>query len=809
MRQSHSRNSNTINHQRIKEVLIEIGLAVCEKVHSSLYEQSVEQRSAIFEEGEDDTIYQIDRDVEEIIVPFIEQYAEELEGIILIAEGISHAEDPLVFPKGYLRSAASIILIMDPIDGTRGIMYDKRAAFFLAGVAPNAGASACLQDIEVAVMTELPTSKSIYSDTLSAIKGRGADCFTYNLQTKTTRPKLYRPSSSPTIIGGFAQLSRFFPTGRQVLSAIEEQLIERIYPDPPSNKPIVFEDQYISSGGQLYEMLMGHDRFVADLRTTLYNKLVRQSKKIGMTCHPYDLCAHLIGTESGLIITNPNGKPLDAPLDTVTSVDWIGYANQQIRDEVAPHLQKLMQEFGLEVQDITFQQFFGKNRNVFHASSPGRLDVMGGIADYSGSLLLQMPIKNRTSVNIAPRNDGIIRIFSLSAYELGLPSELHFPISQLYDDAKSFISYAEARKRILEIEGGEWAVYIIGCFFLLMKKKGLKCEGADVWIDSSIPIGKGVSSSAALEVATMMAICKTYSLILDKLELPILAQKVENRIVGAACGLMDQLSSYLGEKDRLLPIRCQPAEVYESLTIPKGVKFIGIDSGIRHAVSGYSYTNVRIAAFMGYSIIAIAEGVSIKELKKAKAKGKWKHLPYGGYLANIPKRVFEEKYEHLLPPTLSGKVFYAAYKSIIDPITNVNKNENYHILSCTSHPVFENHRVAQFSRVLKRVNQQGYTEKDLVKLGQLMLDSHRSYSACGLGNDHTDELVEMAMHAGPSAGIYGAKITGGGSGGTVCILCYGDEGGENTLSLVQEYQAKHGIKIKVFQGSSNGGIIGI
>ena len=801
----HSALSRKLNHLRIKEVLIEIGLAVCEKVHQSLREQSVEQRTTVFEESKDDTIYQIDKDVEEMILPFIEKYAEELGGIVLIAEGVSHADDPMVFPPGRHARAANIILIIDPIDGTRGIMYDKRPAFFLAGVAPNVGPRACLQDIEVAVMTELPTSKGIYSDTLSAIKGQGANCFSYHLLSKEQKDKAYRPSQSPTIIGGFAQLSRFFPTGRQVLAAIEEELIERIYPDPPTHKAIVFEDQYISSGGQLYEMLMGHDRFVADIRSTLYNKLVRQSKKIGMTCHPYDLCAHLIGTESGLIITKPDGKALDAPLDTVTSVDWIGYANEDIRQEVASHLHQLMQKYGLEVQDISFHQFFGKERELVRASAPGRLDVMGGIADYSGALLLQMPIRNRTTVNMAPREDGIIRIFSLAAFELGLSSEIYFPIDELYDEDQRFVSHQVARERILATEGGEWAIYIIGCFFLLMKKKNLICKGADVWVDSSIPIGKGVSSSASLEVATIMAINKVYGLSLEALELAVLAQKVENRVVGVACGLMDQLSVYFGEKDRLLPIRCQPAEVFDPIAIPEGIRFIGIDSGIRHAVGASAYTDVRIAAFMGYSIIAQAEGVSIKELKKAKAKGKWHKLPYGGYLANIPVRVFEERYEHLLPLQLKGSLFYADYGNIIDDITNVSQEESYHILPCAAHPIYENERVHQFSHLLKILQHRAATETDLLKLGQLMLAAHRSYSACGLGNDHTDELVEMAMHAGPSAGIYGAKITGGGSGGTVCFLCYGDEGVEHVLDLAQTYYAKHGFKPSIFQGSSEGG----
>ena len=150
-----------MNHELIRQILVEIGEAVCKKVNSSLKNSSVEQMSAVFHEGEDDTIYQIDRDVEEIIVPLLEAKAAMLGGVVLLAEGIG--EDSLegvVLPHGTLAKDAAIMMIMDPIDGTRGIMYDKRSAFFLAGAAPNKGKETKLSDIEVSVMTELPTSRA-------------------------------------------------------------------------------------------------------------------------------------------------------------------------------------------------------------------------------------------------------------------------------------------------------------------------------------------------------------------------------------------------------------------------------------------------------------------------------------------------------------------------------------------------------------------------------------------------------------------------------------------------------------------------
>lgn len=337
-----------MNHSRILEILQRIGIAVCDKVTHSLKTQSIEQLSGVHKNEETDVIYNIDRDVEEIIVPMLEEYAAELGGIVLLAEGIGDEREGLVLPKGTFSDDAKVRIIMDPIDGTRGIMYDKRAAFFLAGAAPNKGKNGTLQDIEVAVMTELPTSRGYLSDTLFAIKGNGAQATTRNILTGEITHKNISPSKAHTIIGGFAQLARFFPPGRAILAKIEDDLIEKIDPTLGNGKAVIFEDQYISTGGQLYELLMGHDRFIGDIRHSLYTFLRSQGKQGGHVCHPYDICVLLIAQEAGLIITNPEGEPLNPPMDLLSAVDWLGFANLHIYHQVFPLLRELMKENGLK-----------------------------------------------------------------------------------------------------------------------------------------------------------------------------------------------------------------------------------------------------------------------------------------------------------------------------------------------------------------------------------------------------------------------------------------------------------------------------
>jgi fructose-1,6-bisphosphatase/inositol monophosphatase family enzyme len=324
------------------KMLKECGSAVQRKVYESVRTSSTDTLSAVHAEKPEDTIYQIDRDVEDVLVAILEKYHESCGGFAVFAEGIADSEEGLV-----LGNNPKYAIIIDPIDGTRGIMYNKRPAFFLAGIALNDGKATRLSDIFVAVMVELPISKQFLADTLWAIKGEGPRGESTNMLTGEVIPKAIWPSKASTIIGGFAQFARFFPPGRDILAGIEDELIQIIVPHNPTGKALVFEDQYISTGGQLYEMVCGRDRFIADIRALLFDYLRKQNKPIGHVCHPYDICTMLIAKECGVIITDEKGDDFDAPFDLNYAVNWIGYANIQIRNEVEPIIMKLFKKFGL------------------------------------------------------------------------------------------------------------------------------------------------------------------------------------------------------------------------------------------------------------------------------------------------------------------------------------------------------------------------------------------------------------------------------------------------------------------------------
>jgi fructose-1,6-bisphosphatase/inositol monophosphatase family enzyme len=237
----------------------------------------------------------------------------------------------------------TIRVIVDPIDGTRGIMYDKRPAWALAGVAPNRGALTHLHDIEIAVMSELPTSKMGYADVLWAIRGHGAKGYREDLRGGAKSALKIAPSGSPKIDHGFAMVANFFPGTKVLSSELMEYLVKELIGAADVTRATVFEDQYISTGGQFYELIVGHDRFNADLRPMFY-RLQKQPE--GLCCHPYDCATLLVAEEAGVIITDGLGLPLDGPLDTTTGLSWAGFANVALYEKIQPLIRQFFAHKG-------------------------------------------------------------------------------------------------------------------------------------------------------------------------------------------------------------------------------------------------------------------------------------------------------------------------------------------------------------------------------------------------------------------------------------------------------------------------------
>ena len=450
-----------------------------------------------------------------------------------------------------------------------------------------------------------------------------------------------------------------------------------------------------------------------------------------------------------------------------------------------------------------YADFFEAQSPLFVARAPGRLDVMGGIADYSGSLVLQMPLAVATFVAVQAVPEPDVTILSVPPIKQDIMNEALqrvFPHDELFPNTTP-LSESAAHEVLTRDPQQIWAAYVAGVLVVLRHAYGvLPSQGLRILVFSEVPQGKGVSSSAALEVATMQALCALYNISLEGRAMALLCQRVENFVVGAPCGVMDQMTAACGQQGSLLALLCQPAEIQPPVPLPHDIEIWGIDSGIRHAITGADYGSVRTGAFIGYRILAELVGLPVTFQSDG-------HVLiddplWHSSLANISPSYWEMHARHHIPETLDGATFLERYGGITNTITHVEPTRSYAVHHPTAHPIYEHHRVRLFRTLL---TQPDLHEEHLMLLGELMYQSHASYSACGLGSAGTDRIVALVREMGTQSGIYGAKITGGGSGGTVAVLA--KRGAEAAIAqIVARYEAETGFSIAVFRGSSPGAI---
>jgi L-arabinokinase len=170
----------------------------------------------------------------------------------------------------------------------------------------------------------------------------------------------------------------------------------------------------------------------------------------------------------------------------------------------------------------------------------------------------------------------------------------------------------------------------------------------------------------------------------------------------------------------------------------------------------------------------------------------------GGYLANLDTSEFERAASRL-PEELNGDEFLARYDGTSDTVTTVVPEKRYRIRAATAHPVYERRRAETFRRLLL----ESCGDVSGVELGALMYESHASYARCGLASRGTDRLMELVKSAGPTAGLYGARITGGGSGGTVAVVGRPDASSA-IEGVASQFERETGHRPYVFAGSSPG-----
>jgi L-arabinokinase len=428
---------------------------------------------------------------------------------------------------------------------------------------------------------------------------------------------------------------------------------------------------------------------------------------------------------------------------------------------------------------------------VWVARVPARLDVMGGIADYSGANVCETVLGQGILMALQPRNDRTLRIRSMQAGQRNLPVETRIPLDY-FRSGDGLADYSDIRALCRRNPLASWVAYIGGSIFALLKEEPVKLPyGFSMLLLSAVPMNVGIGSSAAVETGTLSCLNAYLGIKLHPARLARLGQLAENHVVGAPCGIMDQITVTSGRQGRLTHILCRPGEVLGEVDIPPGTGFAGINSMVRHSVAGNPYVDTRIGAFMGKKII--------NDLRAAKGREPL------DYLTELSAGEFRAQFARDIPEHILGSQFLARHKTHDDPVTKIQPDANYRVAGPTRHPIEENERVLRFMDCLRAAN--SGDKHALEAAGECMFAAHASYrDNCQLSVPELEFLVESVRQRGAKSGLFGAKITGGGSGGTVAIFGRLEALREHIPQIALEYSRRIGVMPDVFDGTSPGAV---
>ena len=374
-----------------------------------------------------------------------------------------------------------------------------------------------------------------------------------------------------------------------------------------------------------------------------------------------------------------------------------------------------------------FRRFFSGEPQIFRA--PGRVNLIGEHTDYNDGFVMPAAIDFYTWVALAPRSDSKVNVRSQS-----------FADKVSVDLSASFAATHT------------WSDYVLGVLDQI-RRTGLPLTGVDILIHGEVPMGAGLSSSAAIEVATGLAVLETQhagfvrTQSLDRTQLALLCQRAENEFVGMRCGIMDQFISCQGKRDHALLLDCRTLE-FKLLPMPSEARMVICNTMVKHQHASGEYNQRRAAC---------EEGVRI--LKQ--------HLPSVRALRDVSLEQLD-KYSDTIPEMV------------------------YH--RCR-HVIAENDRVQQAASMLQA--------GDLDEFGTLMAASHAS-----LRDDYEvscRELDIMVELANRQPGIYGARMTGGGFGGCTINLVAADKAEGFRESVAAAYEQATGLKPQIYISSAADG----
>ena len=369
-----------------------------------------------------------------------------------------------------------------------------------------------------------------------------------------------------------------------------------------------------------------------------------------------------------------------------------------------------------------FLKLYGAEPRVYRA--PGRVNLIGEHTDYNDGFVMPMGIDVATWVAVAPREDR----------RVVLRSENFEENAEFVLDEKD----PESRKH--------WSDYPRGVAHML-QQAGHRLVGVNILLHGEVPVGSGLSSSAALEVSTGYALLDCAGIEIDRLQLALACQRAENEFVGVRSGLMDQFASCFAEQDHALMLDCRSLN-YEKLSLPVDDKIVVCNTMVKHELSGGEYNQRRAECEAGvrlltgeYSGVRSLRDVELPQLEAARDK--------------FPETIFKR----------------------------------------CRHVITENARVVTAAAALRAT--------DWSKFGELMFESHRS-----LRDDYEvscKELDLMVEFAKKIDGVFGARMTGGGFGGCTVNLVKNESVDEFKKIIARDYEKATGLSPEIYVCSASQG----
>jgi galactokinase len=361
-----------------------------------------------------------------------------------------------------------------------------------------------------------------------------------------------------------------------------------------------------------------------------------------------------------------------------------------------------------------FQKIYGRRPEVYRA--PGRVNLIGEHTDYNDGFVMPAAINFFTWLAISPRSDSTINIRS-----------------RAFSEPVTIVLNGDLRPR------HAWSDYVVGIIEQI-RQSGKKLAGADILIQSEVPMGSGLSSSAAIEVAAGFSLLRTNKYAVDRTELALLCQRAENLFVGMRCGIMDQFISCNGTVDHALMLDCRSLD-FRLLPLSPASRMVICNTMVKHEHASGEYNKRRDECETGV--------LTLREF-----------IPEIRALRDVSTRQLEQ-YREKLPGTIYRRC---------------------------RHVVTENDRVQRAAKALE--------QHDMKQFGTLMAQSHAS-----LRDDYevsSRELDLMVEIANRQAGIFGARMTGGGFGGCTINLVEASQAESFRDNVAKEYKKATGLSPEIY-----------